>query len=167
MRRRGSHTTARELQTCTFQGPCASKTPPKFHEKTPRERQNERKWGTERAKKKSEISGPPPFGAPTLRGATFSRFGLPLFGAPPRSRPPPFGAPPRGHPSGPHHSSFGLMFFLSRLSFFWSRMLFFILSRQQVAHFVPFQFFFVPWRFFFVPTPIRHPPSATALLGSR
>ena len=29
------HTTSRELETCTFQGLGASKTPPKFHEKTP------------------------------------------------------------------------------------------------------------------------------------
>ena len=32
----GSHTTTRELETCTFQGPGASKTPPKVHEKTPK-----------------------------------------------------------------------------------------------------------------------------------
>ena len=33
----GLHTTAPEIHTCTFQGPGASKTPPKFHKKTPRE----------------------------------------------------------------------------------------------------------------------------------
>ena len=33
----GFHKTTRELHTCTFEGPGASKTPPKFNEKTPRE----------------------------------------------------------------------------------------------------------------------------------
>ena len=43
----------------------ALQTPPKFHEKTPRERRtNEISGGSE---KKREISGPPPFGPPTLR----------------------------------------------------------------------------------------------------
>ena len=37
-------------QTCTFKGP-GIQTPPKFHEKTPREREKERKWGREREKK--------------------------------------------------------------------------------------------------------------------
>ena len=36
----GLHTTTRELQTCTFQGPGASITPPKFHEKTPEREKN-------------------------------------------------------------------------------------------------------------------------------
>ena len=66
----GSHTTARELQTCTFQGPCASKTTPKFHEKTPKREKKERKLWREREKKARNF-GPPPFGAPPL--------GAPLF----------------------------------------------------------------------------------------
>ena len=73
-----SHDSPR-AQTCTFEGPGASETPPKFHEKTPRQRQKNRKWGRE-VEKKSEILGPPPFGEtafgapaflhPTLRGPT-------------------------------------------------------------------------------------------------
>ena len=51
---RGLHTTTRELQTCTP----ALQTPPKFNEKTLRERQKERKWSG-RVKEKREI---PPFG---------------------------------------------------------------------------------------------------------
>ena len=61
------------------------KTPPKFHEKTPKETQKQRIGGGER-KKKTRNFGPPPFGSPQLRGPTFSRFGptigAPLFGAP-------------------------------------------------------------------------------------
>ena len=53
----GLHTTTRELQTCTFQAP-ALQTPPKFHEKTPREG------------KKSEFFGPPTLRDPTVRGPT-------------------------------------------------------------------------------------------------
>ena len=64
--RRGSHTTTRELQTCTFQFPGASKTPPKFHGRTP--------IVAGGGGKKREILGPPPFGAPF--------FGAPFFGAP-------------------------------------------------------------------------------------
>ena len=62
-----SHKT-RELQTCTFE-PRRFKTPPKFHEKTPREgRKNEISGGRE--KKKREISGPPKIQAPTPSGPT-------------------------------------------------------------------------------------------------
>ena len=43
----------------------ALQTPPKFHEKTPKERQKERKWGRE-TEKKREILPPPPFGARPL-----------------------------------------------------------------------------------------------------
>ena len=63
----------------------ALQTPPKFHEKTPREGRKERILWRERGKKARNF-GPPtlraphPSGPPTLRG------------------PPPFGAP---HPSGP------------------------------------------------------------------
>ena len=45
----------------TFEGP-GLQTPPKFHEKTPREKK-ERKWWRENDKKR-EILGPPAFGAP-------------------------------------------------------------------------------------------------------
>ena len=93
----------------------ALQTPPKFHERTPRERKKKENCGGKREKKTRNFglptlsglhpsglhpSGPPPFGAPTLwgphlRGPTFSGFG-----------PPPFGASTlRGlHPSGPHPS---------------------------------------------------------------
>ena len=47
----GFHTTARELQTCTFEGPGLQKTPPKFNEKTPREGRKERILRRERVKK--------------------------------------------------------------------------------------------------------------------
>ena len=123
----------------------ALQTPPKFHEKTPREEEQNKFCGG-RGKKKREIwaphpsglhpsgphpsgptlrgsgphffwvrahtFGPPPFGAPTLRGSHPS--GLPPFGPPPFGplRPPPifsgFGppplrtpTPPRPHPSAP------------------------------------------------------------------
>ena len=46
----GSHTTAREPKRAHFRVP-AFKTPPKFNEKTPRERQKERIRGREREKK--------------------------------------------------------------------------------------------------------------------
>ena len=41
----GLHMTTREHQTCTFEGPGLQKTPPKFNEKTPKERGKERKFG--------------------------------------------------------------------------------------------------------------------------
>ena len=86
--RRGSHTTARELQTCTFERPGASNTT-----KIPREDPQRGKKRTNFAAgqgKKREILGPPPFepppfGPPTLRGPTF------FWVAPP-------------HPSNPHLS---------------------------------------------------------------
>ena len=66
--------------------PPALQTPQKFHEKTPRERQKEQKWGG-RGKKSAKFwpphpSGPPPFGAALFLGL-----------APNPSGP---------HPSGPH-----------------------------------------------------------------
>ena len=67
----GFHTTARELQTRTFDGPGPSKTPPKFHEKTPRETQKERN-GDGRGELKREMMGPHP-SAPHSSG-------LPRFG---------------------------------------------------------------------------------------
>ena len=86
---------------------CSYKTPPKFHEKTPREGRKERILRREREKKREILGlhpsgptfsgfGPPPFGphpsgphpsGPHPSGPTFSRFGAPPFGAPP------FGAP--------------------------------------------------------------------------
>ena len=98
--RRGSHTTARELQTRTFERP-ALQTPPKFHERTPRERKKKEncggKWGL------PTLRAPHPFGPPTFGAPTFSGFGPPPSGPPPFVCPPfwvpPFWAP---HPSGLH-----------------------------------------------------------------
>ena len=84
------------------------KTPPKFHEKTPRETQKQRNGGG-KGKKKREILGPPPIGSPpfgappfrgpTLRGPTFSEV-WPSTHRGSTLRAPPFGAPfwvePRG-----------------------------------------------------------------------
>ena len=56
------HTTTRELQTCTCQAPALQK-PPKFHEKTPRETQKERRWWRDSEKKTRNFESPP-FGAP-------------------------------------------------------------------------------------------------------
>ena len=56
----GFHTTTRELQTCTLQGPY---TPNTMHEKTPRERRKSEI--SDRSRKKKEQFGPP-----TLRGST-------------------------------------------------------------------------------------------------
>ena len=81
----GSHTTARELQTCTFQGPGASNT--KIPRKRPKEREKRIKKVAGDGKKKREILGPHPSG-PHPSGPTTSG--------------PPFGAP---HPSGPHHDT--------------------------------------------------------------
>ena len=87
--RRGSHTTARELQTCTFQGPGASK----HHQNStngPQERERRKKIVAGGGKKSGKFWAPhpwglPPFGASTLRGLH-------------PSGPPPFGA----HFSRPH-----------------------------------------------------------------
>ena len=57
-----SNVHVRALQTCTFEGPGASKKTPKFHEKTPREGRKERILRRER-EKKGDILGLPPFGA--------------------------------------------------------------------------------------------------------
>ena len=80
----GLHTTARELQTCTYQGPGASNTT-KIPRKDPQEREERKKIVAEEGKKSAKFwaptfrrphpSGPPPFGAPTLRGRPF--LGLP------------------------------------------------------------------------------------------
>ena len=77
-----------------FRAP-ALQTPPKFNERTPRERKKKENCGGG-GKKKREILGPPPFWAPP-RGPPF---GAPPFGAPPFGAPlflglgpPPFGPP--------------------------------------------------------------------------
>ena len=96
----GFHTTARELQTCTFEGPGASKTPPKFHEKSSPEREQERKWRRERQKTRNfgpPAFGPPPFEPPRCGALTFSR------SVPHPSGPHPSGLHPSGGgPPGPH-----------------------------------------------------------------
>ena len=57
------------------------RTPPKLHERTPRERRKKRQLWWERGKKREIVGsppfGPPRFGSPTLRGPTLSRFGPP------------------------------------------------------------------------------------------
>ena len=79
----GLLTTARELQTCTFQGPGASNTT-KIPRKDPKREKEERKLWREEGKKSAKFwaphpsglhasggnypSGPPPFGGPTLGG---------------------------------------------------------------------------------------------------
>ena len=91
----GFHTTARELQTCTLEGPGASKTPPKFHERTPKREKKERQLWREREEKSAkfcalQILCPPPFWAPPFWAPQFKP---PLFlGLGPHpERPPPFG----------------------------------------------------------------------------
>ena len=82
----GFHTTARELQTCTFEGPGASNTTT-IPREDPRERKKERKWGRERGKKVQNL-GPPTFGPhpsgsqPFVWASTFSGFGPPSLWAP-------------------------------------------------------------------------------------
>ena len=82
------HTTAHELQTCTFKTP-ALQTHPKFHEKTSKRGKKERK-NVAGKRIKREILGLPPLPHP---------LGAPPFGDPPFGNPP-FGA----HPPGPTHS---------------------------------------------------------------
>ena len=81
---RGSHTTARELQTCTFQGTCASK-----HHQNSTRRPSERHKNSEtvagKGRKSAKFWAPHPSGPQTHRGST-------LLGPHP-SGPPPFGAP--------------------------------------------------------------------------
>ena len=85
-RRDGHELRAGEARRAHLRVP-AHQTPPKFHEKTPREREEERKWRRGEGKKR-EILCLPPFCRPTLRGPTSSGFGPPTL----RS----------SHPSGPH-----------------------------------------------------------------
>ena len=74
----GLHTTARELQTRTFERPGASNTTKIPRADTP-EREERMKFPVGESKKKREISGPPPFG-PHPSGP--QPFGPPPFGAP-------------------------------------------------------------------------------------
>ena len=72
----GLHTTSRELQTCTSEGPGLKHH--QFHERTlQRGRKNEN--GSGRRKKKREIQGSPPFGAPLFLGLGAPAFGTPAF----------------------------------------------------------------------------------------
>ena len=77
--------------------------------KGPQESERRKKIVAEEGKKKREILGPTPFGAPPFRAPPFwaPPFWAPPFWAPPFWAPPfwapPFWAPPFGlHPSGPH-----------------------------------------------------------------
>ena len=87
--RRGSHTTARELQTCTFLAPRRFKTPPKFPRKRPKEREKKTKMVAGKGKKKREILGPPPCGSHPSGPHPFGSFG-----------PPPVWGPLGYHPLG-------------------------------------------------------------------
>ena len=128
--RRG-FTTARELQTCTFQGSILQNTT-KIPRENPQRDTETAKWWREREEKARNFGpptlrgptlGPHPFGAPPFRGPTlwgttlrgahpsgphFFYFWAPPIGAPPLGAPPsgphPFGAPPFRGPtlSGPH-----------------------------------------------------------------
>ena len=63
----GLHTTARELQTCTFQAPAfknTTKIPREVHQK--REERKKIVAGDEKKKKKTRNFGLPPFGAPPI-----------------------------------------------------------------------------------------------------
>ena len=102
----GLHTTARELQMCTFEHPGASNTTtiPRTDRK---EREERKKIGAGEGKKKARnfeppTFGAPPFGAPTLRAA-FGPPGAPSAGLPKISffffpRPPQFSFSSLGGP---------------------------------------------------------------------
>ena len=101
--RQGSHTTTKELQTRTFEGPCASNTT-KIPREDPLRRKKRTNFVAGEGKKATlrghHPSGPPPFGGPHPSGPP--PFGaITLRGHHP-SGPPPFGAPPFGPPFGPH-----------------------------------------------------------------
>ena len=126
--RRGSHTTARELQTCTFERPGASNT--KIPREDPQRGEKRTNFAAGQGKKKREIlalraptlrtptlrgptlRGPtlrgPTLRGPTLRGPTFSGLGPPPFGAPTLRGPTLLGPTLLGptllgpHPLGPH-----------------------------------------------------------------
>ena len=108
----GFHTTARKLQTCTFEGPGASNTTKIPREDPQREKKSENGCG--RGGKKLEILGPPPFEPQLLTPYFFLGLGsTPLdpqpFGCPPFWRRPTFPG------FGPSRSSF---FHFSHLFFF-------------------------------------------------
>ena len=92
----GLHTTTRELQTCTFEGPGAANTT-KIPRKDPLERKKERKLWRAREKKSAKFWASQPSG-------------LHPWGAPP------FGAPPRDPSSAGRPQNFAL-FSLSRSHF--------------------------------------------------
>ena len=75
----GLHTTTRELQTCTFQGPGASNTT-KIPRKDPQERERRMKIVAGEGKQSAKFWASHPSG-PHPSGPTFSRFGPPPFGA--------------------------------------------------------------------------------------
>ena len=79
----GFHTAAREPKHAHLSAP---QTPPKFHEKTPREGRKERILRRDREKKR-EILGSPPFGPPPF-GAHFFWVGPPTFRTPTLLHPP-------------------------------------------------------------------------------
>ena len=117
----GFHTTARELQTCTFQAPGASKHHQNSARRHPRERQKERNGGG-RGKKKRKFLGPPPFCAPPfLEGPTIR---CPTLSLPHPSLP----HPSLPHPSGPHPSGPQKVFVL--LCFFFHLVFLFFLKKK-------------------------------------
>ena len=71
----GYHTTTRELQTCTFEDPGASKHNQNSTRRPPERQKKERKLWRERDKESANFFGAPtlcapPFGAPLFRGTT-------------------------------------------------------------------------------------------------
>ena len=92
----GLHTTARELLTCTFQGPGASNTTKIPRKDLPRRGKKERKLLWWEWEKKCEILGSPPFGA--------APFGAPPEEADPPRRPLPE-TPSPGDPPPPETTS--------------------------------------------------------------
>ena len=59
----GLHTTTKELQRRTFELPGGSKTPPKFHEKTPKEREEKKtNYEAGEGKKSAKFWAPHPSG---------------------------------------------------------------------------------------------------------
>ena len=89
--RRGSHTTAWELQMCPFQGPGTSNTTKIPRKEPQRDTATTKRW--REREEKARNFGPPTLRGSTLRGPTF--LGL---------SPKPIGIHPLGHPSGPHPS---------------------------------------------------------------
>ena len=80
----GLHTTARELQTCTFERPGASNTTKIPRENPQREREERMKFPVGERKKRREILGPPTLRPPHLRDPTPS--GLHPSGPPPQTK---------------------------------------------------------------------------------